>query len=326
MRILITGANGFVGRCLSTRLIAQGHQVIAVVRRDAAELPPGIAEVRVVADIGPDTDWTGLLEGIDAAIHLAARVHVMRDAAADPLARFRQVNVLGTEHLARAAARAGVRHFIYLSSVKVHGETSPDGMPFTESMVPAPEDAYGVSKLEAEQALATIAAATGLGLTVFRPPLVYGHGVRANFERLVNAVRRGIPLPFGAVRNRRSLVYVGNLADAIASSLLKPEAFGQTFLVSDGPAVSTAELIRGIADALQRKPRILNIPTGLLKLAGNFAGKRAEVQRLLGNLVVDDSHLRNRLGWHPPFSLREGLEATVSSRKTPLSARYGTQR
>lgn len=315
MNILITGANGFVGRHLSALLIARGHRVSAAVRRADAALPTGVAEVHAVGDIGPNTCWDGVLDGIDAVIHLAARAHVMRDTDPDPLASFRRVNVAGTERLARAAAQAGVGQFVYLSSVKVHGESSAKNTPYTEAMAPAPEDAYGLSKLEAEQALAAISADTGLSLTVFRPPLVYGPGVRANFERLVKAVRRGIPLPFGAVRNRRSLVYVGNLADAVAASLSRPEALGQTFLVCDGPAVSTAELIRAIAAALQVKPRLLRIPPALLETAASLAGKRAEIRRLLGDMAIDDAHLRNRLGWRPPFSLQEGLADTV--RKTP---------
>ncbi|QJD31137.1 UDP-glucose 4-epimerase family protein [Methylococcus geothermalis] len=321
MRILVTGANGFVGRQLTALLVEQGHRVTAAVRREGAALPAGIGEIRAIGDIGPDTDWNRVLDGIDAVIHLAARVHVMRETAPDSLARFRRVNVLGTQHLARAAAQAGAGHFVYLSSVKVHGETSPEGAPFTEAMAPAPEDAYGISKWEAEQALAKIAAETGLGVTVFRPPLVYGPGVRANFERLVEAVRRGIPLPFGAVQNRRSLVYVGNLADAVATSLSRAEAIGQTFLVSDGPAVSTAELIRSIAEALQCKPRLASIPPALLKLTGALTGKEAEIGRLLGDLAVNDALLRNRLGWRPPYSLREGLAATVL--KTPWPERLG---
>ena len=321
MRILVTGANGFVGRHLVTVLVEGGHRVTAAVRRADADLPAGIAEIHAVGDIGPDTDWTGVLEGIDAVIHLAARVHVMRETGPDPLSRFRRVNALGTERLARAAARAGVGHLVYLSSVKVHGETSPSGAPFTETMAPAPEDPYGLSKWEAEQALARIAADTGLGVTVFRPPLVYGPGVRANFARLVEAVRRGVPLPFGAVQNRRSLVYVGNLADAIAASLSRTEAIGQTFLVSDGPALSTAELVRSIAQALQCRPRLLAIPPALLRLAGALTGKRAEIGRLLGDLAVDDSLLRNRLSWRPPYGLEEGLAATVPEPPRPGRSR-----
>jgi UDP-glucose 4-epimerase len=329
MRILVTGANGFVGRHLVTVLVEGGHRVTATVRRADADLPAGIAEIHAVGDIGPDTDWTGVLEGIDAVIHLAARVHVMREicpgprsgTGPDPLSRFRRVNALGTECLARAAARAGVGHLVYLSSVKVHGETSPSGAPFTETMAPAPEDPYGLSKWEAEQALARIAGDTGLGVTVFRPPLIYGPGVRANFARLVEAVRRGVPLPFGAVQNRRSLVYVGNLADAIAASLSRTEAIGQTFLVSDGPALSTAELVRSIAQALQCRPRLLAIPPALLRLAGALTGKRAEIGRLLGNLAVDDSLLRARLGWRPPYGLREGLAATVPEPPRPGRSR-----
>ncbi|MDF9392315.1 MULTISPECIES: UDP-glucose 4-epimerase family protein [Methylococcus] len=311
MNVLVTGANGFVGCHLVQALVERGHRVIAAVRRDDVALPAGIAGVRTIGDIGPATDWTGMVEGIDAVVHLAARVHVMRETDPDPSSRFRQVNVLGTACLARAAAQAGVRHLVYLSSVKVHGETSPEGLPFTEAMTPAPEDTYGWSKWEAEQALAGIASETGLGLTVFRPPLVYGPGVRANFGRLVEMVRRGIPLPFGAVRNRRSLVYVGNLTDAIASSLLSTEAIGQTFLISDGAPLSTAELIRSIARAMHRKPRLLAIPPALLRLAGIVTGKRAETSRLLGDLAVDDSRLRSRLGWQPPYDLEEGLAATV---------------
>jgi nucleoside-diphosphate-sugar epimerase len=308
MNILVTGASGFVGRTLLPLLQSAGNRVRGAVRRE--HLFPGGVESCVVGDVGPATDWHEALTGMDAVVHLAARVHVMHDAESDPIAAFRAVNVAGTEHLARSAATAGVRRFIYLSSVKVNGEATTE-QPFREMDAPAPEDAYGVSKWEAELALHRVALETGLEVAIIRPPLVYGPGVGANFLRLVRALDRGLPMPLGSLSNRRSLIYVGNLVDAIIACLENPAAAGKTYLVSDGEDLSTPELVRGIASALDRPARLIPVPPALLRLGGRLLGKGKEVDRLLGSLTVDSGAICSDLGWAPPFSLTQGLEATA---------------
>ena len=242
-------------------------------------------------------------------MHLAARVHIMRDDAADPLAEFRRVNVEGTRVLASAAAAAGVRRFVYLSSIKVNGESTL--RPFTETDPPSPEDAYGISKWEAERGLTQIARASAMQYVILRSPLVYGPGVRGNFLSLMLAVARGVPLPLAAIDNRRSLLYVGNLVDAIRVCLSHPAAAEQLFLVSDGQDVSSAELSRRLAAALQVRPRLVPVPVPLLRLAGRLAGRGAAIERLVGSLQVDSSRIRAILGWFPPFSLDEGLAETA---------------
>jgi len=304
--VLVTGASGFVGRALCAALVSFGHRVRMAARAPQPDLPGAVA----VGDIGPATDWRAALAGIDSVVHLAARTHVLRETAADPLGEFRRTNVGGSERLARAAAAMGVRRFVFLSSVKVNGESTA-ARPFTESDAPYPEDAYGRTKLEAEQALAGISAATGLEVVVLRPPLVYGPGVKGNFLRLMRLVARGLPLPLGAIRNQRSLVYVGNLADAIVKSLDAPQAAGRTYLVSDGEDLSTPDLVRGLARALGVKPRLLSLPPAALGLAATLAGKRAEFARLTGSLQVDSSRIRRELDWRPPFTLAHGLELTA---------------
>ena len=338
MRILVTGANGFVGKSLCRSLLADGCSVLRALRCGDATLPEGI-ETAVVGDIGPDTDWRFALtpggngESVDAVVHLAARVHVMRDGAADPLAEFRKVNVEGTLNLARQAAVAGVRRFVFLSSVKVNGEGFPHpgtepphpGPPprggrewsggergvYDEADAPAPQDAYAVSKWEAEQGLAAIAQETGMEVVVLRPPLVYGPGVGGNFLRLLRLVERGVPLPLGAVDNRRSLLYLGNLVDAIALCLAHSAAANRTYLVSDGEDISTSDLIRKLAAQMGRRARLLPVPAALLEWGGRLVGKGAEAQRLLGSLAVDSGRIRSELGWRPPFTLDEGLAETV---------------
>ena len=271
---------------------------------------PGLPDAVAVGDIGPDTDWRTALEGVRGVVHLAARTHVLRETATDPLAAYRKINVSGTERLARSAAAGGVRRLVFVSSVKVNGERTEE-RPFTEDGAPRPEDAYGVSKWEAEQALFRIAAETGLEVVVLRPPLVYGPGVKGNFLRLMNLVARGVPLPLGAVDNRRSLVYTGNLAGAIIKALDAPQAAGRTYLVSDGEDVSTPDLVRGLARALGAKPRLLSLPLAALGLAATLAGKRAEVARLTGSLQVDSARIRRELDWRPSFALTQGLELTA---------------
>jgi len=264
----------------------------------------------VVGEIDGTTDWREALHGVHAVVHLAARVHVMRDVAADPLAQYRAVNVDGTLNLARQAAAAGVRRFVFISSIKVNGEERAAA--YTEADTPAPEDAYALSKWEAEQGLRQIAAQTGLEVVILRPPLVYGPGVGANFLALMHAVARGIPLPLGAIDNRRSLIFVGNLADAILCCLEHPAAAGKTFLISDGEDVSTPALVRRMAAALGRPARLVALPIPVLRAAAALVGKSALAIRLLDSLTIDGTAIRHTLGWSPPFTLDEGLRETAA--------------
>ena len=315
MRILVTGASGFVGRALCAALLQRGHAVRGAVRTTQAGLD-GVEQV-VVGSIDGGTRWAGALGAVEVVVHLAARVHVMNDGAADPLAEFRKVNVEGTLNLARQAAAAGVRRFVFLSSVKVNGERTLSGQAFTESDPPAPQDAYGLSKHEAEQGLRQIAAETGMEVVIIRAPLVYGPGVKANFAALVRGVRRGWPLPLGAVRNRRSLVGLGNLVDFIVTCTTHPRAANQTFLVSDGQDLSTADLVRALARAAGVPARLPSVPVWALRGAAALLGKGDAVQRLCGNLQVDITKAREVLGWTPPVSVEEGLRQAVAGGHVP---------
>lgn len=307
----VTGAAGFVGRRLCGVLSASGWEVVALVR---GVEPSSCAawEFRVVGNLAEENDLSGALRGLDAVIHLAARVHVMRDKAADPLKEFRRVNAAGTERLARSAARAGVRRFVFVSTAKVHGEATTGNAPFRESDAPRPQDPYAISKWEAEQALWRVAAETGLEVVVVRPPLVYGPGVGGNFLRLLRWVKRGVPLPFSSVRNRRSLVYVGNLADALLACVEQPQAAGKTYLLSDDQVFSTPDLIRTLASPMGLTPRLLPCPPLLLGLGGRLLGKGGEMERLMGSLELDSGLIRSELKWTPPFGARQGLEETVA--------------
>ncbi|SMH57902.1 UDP-glucose 4-epimerase family protein [Azospirillum agricola] len=309
MRVLVTGANGFVGRALVPLLAERGHHVRAAVRK-AGTVVPDAAETVAIGDIGPDTDWHRALDGIDAVAHLAARVHVMKDTAADPLAAFRAVNTDGTRRLAEQAAASGVRRFVYLSSIKALVDESQP-RPLDEATPADPHSPYGVSKLEAEQALAGIAADSGLEVAVIRPPLVYGPGVAGNFRSLLKLVASGLPLPLGGLDNRRSLIFVGNLADAAALCLTHPGASGGHFLVHDGQPLSTAELVRAIGTAIGRPARLVPLPAGLLALGARLAGKQAVYDRIAGSLTIDDRAIRDRLGWRPPHDPASGLRATA---------------
>jgi len=305
MKILITGANGFVGRALCRNLHAHGHIVVPAVRK-----PSGLDDEIIVGDIGPSSDWTKPLNGCDAVVHLAARVHLMDDQAENPSALYRLANTDATLNIARQTAEAGVKRFVFVSTIKVNGEGR--STPYRETDVPAPEGPYAVSKWEAEQGLRRLAAEIGLEVVVLRPPLVYGPGVKANFQRLARAVRRGWPLPLGAIDNRRSLLYLGNLVDAIRLCAERSDAAGQTFLLDDGNPISTPDLIRAMAHAMGRKPRILKTPLPLLEAAGGFLGRRKAVARLTGSLFVDSSAIRSHLGWTPPFSMETGLKETLA--------------
>lgn len=311
MRILLTGATGFVGRELLERMVAHVDlQPVAVVRNSAAAITKDVATFRV-AGIEGDTDWQPALEGVDAVIHCAARVHVMHDTSSDPLAEFRKVNVDGTLNLARQAARAGVRRFIFISSIKVNGEGTELGKPYSADCRPAPLDPYGLSKMEAEQGLCDLASETGMEIVIIRPVLVYGPGVKANFRSMMSWLCMGVPLPLGAIHNKRSLVSLENLVDLIVTCIDHPAAANQIFLVSDGEDLSTTELLRRMSLALGKPARLLPVPAALLESAAVMLGKKNVAQRLCGSLQVDISKTRELLGWAPPVSVDQALRMTA---------------
>lgn len=310
MTILVTGASGFVGAAVCRQAAASGLRVRGTWRAPAPAMD-GV-EPATVAAMDGQTDWTIALRGCRAVVHAAARVHVMSESAADPLAEFRRVNVQGSLQLARQAAAQGVRRFVFVSSVKVHGESTVPGRPFTARDVPAPQDPYGISKMEAEQGLREIAADTGMEVAIVRPPLVYGPGVKANFASLLRWLRRGRPLPLGSVHgNRRSLVALDNLVDLLLTCVEHPDAGNQTFLVSDGEDLSTTALLRRMGQALQRPARLIPVPPALLRIGASALGKGDMAQRLLGSLQVDIAHTRATLGWSPPIGVDEGLRRAV---------------
>lgn len=302
--ILLTGANGFVGRALHAELRARQLAVLAVSRRPA----PGCT---AIGSIDSRTDWGSALVGVTAVVHLAARVHVMRDKEEDPLAAFRTANVEATLHLARQAERAGVRRFVFVSSIKVNGERSAPGVPFRADDTPAPVDPYGVSKHEAEQGLLKLARRSDMEVVIIRPPLVYGPGVKANFLNMMRWLNRKLPLPFGAIDNRRTLVALDNLVALIVVCLEHPKAANRVFLAGDAESLSTTALLRQLATALGTKAFLVPVPASLLEAAAACLGKRAVAQRLCGNLEVDISASRELLGWTPPVSVDEGLLRTA---------------
>ncbi|WP_323506899.1 SDR family oxidoreductase [Glaciimonas sp. Gout2] len=306
--ILLTGASGFVGRALSLRLIELGVKLICAVR-EPFSLPD--AQMEVILDINEKTDWSRCLAGIDTVIHVAARVHVMQEVSGDPLAEFRRVNGAGTLNLAKQAVESGVKRFIFLSSIKVNGEETIDGVKLTEKDIPNPQDAYGVSKYEAELGLFQIAKDTGLEVIIIRPPLVYGPDVKANFASMLRWVHSRVPLPFGAVKNKRSFVYLGNLISLIICCIEHPDAANEIFFVSDGDDLSISELLNACAKALGKRSLLFSVPPVVLMLLASMFGKRATAQRLLGSLQVDISKSKERLGWIPPISVNDGLKETV---------------
>jgi len=337
MKILISGPNGFVGKKVCERLIGDGLHVRGA-QRNSTPLPDG-CESAIVGNIDASTDWSLALTGIDAVVHLAARVHIMNETSAHPMAAFREVNVHGTRRLAVEAAKSGVKRFVFISSIKVNGEAtlqssdrrSEYGSPtsevsserprtknqelstknlsaaFSERDQASPEDPYGQSKYEAELVLREIEAATGMEVVILRPPLLYGPGVKANFLKLIQWVDKGIPLPLGGVKNKRSLLSLTNFADVISKCLTDPRAGGQTFTVCDGDDVSSGELVERIAKALGKSPRLLPVPEWLMKFAGKLTGKSEQVERLCSSLQVDSSHVRERLDWQPPVTMDDEL-------------------
>ena len=316
MRVLVTGADGFIGRAVCIDVAERGHHVIAGTRLGVAV--PGAQENRALGDLGQPDGKENRVSNIDAIVHLAARVHVMNDGDADPLAAFRRVNVDGTRRIAEAAEQEGVKRLVFLSTAKVNGEATA-GRPFSEADSPKPEDFYGQSKWEAEQILAEIGSRGRLETVVLRVPLVYGPGVKANFLSLLRLCDTKFPLPFGAITdNRRSLLFVDNLADAIAAALQHPNAAGKTFLVSDGTPVSTAGLVRIMRAALERPARLWSISPALLQLMLSLIGKAAVADRLTGSLEIDSSAILKELGWHAPRAMEAGIAATARwYRSTP---------
>jgi nucleoside-diphosphate-sugar epimerase len=312
MKFLVTGANGFVGHALCAELSRRGYQVRGAMRSEKTEC--ACQERAVVCEIDEMTPWAEALTRIDVVIHLAARVHVMQDNSSDPLAEFRKVNVAGTEHLARCAAANGIKRFVYVSSIKVNGEATHGSEKFTGEDIPSPQDPYGVSKCEAELALHRVSAETGLEVVIVRPSLVYGAGVKGNFAQMLKVLARGIPLPLASVDNLRSLVYVGNLVDALILCATHPAAAGQTYLISDGEDISTPDLLRQLGAAMGCPARLLPCPQALLKLAGQLTGRADQVERLLGSLRVDSGKIRRELNWSPPYTLNQGLKVTAASR------------
>jgi nucleoside-diphosphate-sugar epimerase len=308
LQVLVTGATGLVGEAVVFRLLLdKRYTPVAAVRATTRlsglcrivpfdlELPTGMPELR----------------GIDVIVHCAARVHVMNEKGADGLAAFRKINVEGTVRLARRAAECGVKRFIFISSIKVNGEGTPRNKTFKATDLPAPVDAYGISKREAEDAIRQVCEETGMELVVIRPPLVYGPGVKANFLSMVRWLDRGIPLPLGAIDNRRSLVAIGNLTDLVLTCIDHPAAAGEIFLVSDGEDLSTTQLLRRTALALGTSARLLPVPAGLLQAAASMVGKSGIAERLCGNLQVDIQRTCELLGWRPPINTEKALRQTV---------------
>lgn len=311
-KILITGANGFVGRALYCRL-AEKYSVRGAVRskRETFRLPPEI-DVVEVGSINHDTDWSKALRGIQTVVHLAARAHVMKESSANPIAEYRRINVAGTERLARMALDAGVRRFIYMSSIGVNGEQT-SGKPFTEADYPRPERPYSVSKCEAENYLMRISAKAGLEVVILRPPLVYGPAVKGNMLKLMEYVYRGCPLPLAGINNRRSFIGLRNLVDAIMLSVTRPNAAGQTFLLSDGEDISTTDLIQTIAAAMGKKIILFKLPRPVFKWSSKFFPPvRQKLLQLTGSLVVDSSKFRNMMNWSPQYPLKQGIGEMVS--------------
>ncbi|OHW39720.1 MULTISPECIES: SDR family oxidoreductase [Pseudomonas] len=310
-RLLVTGSSGFVGRHLIQQLQGSTHlQVRALVRR-LPDVSASDVEYVVLPDFSAVSPEHPAVQGVDVVVHLASRVHVMNDTEVDPLAAFRQVNVGHTLALARSAASAGARRFVFVSSVKVNGEQTAPGRPFRETDPSAPVDPYGISKMEAEEALKALALETGLEVVIVRPVLVYGPGVKANFESMMKWLVKRVPLPFGAISNQRSLVALDNLVSLILTCTTHPAASNQTFLASDGDDVSTTELLRKLATALDAPARLIPVPQWVLACGATLLGKKALSQRLCGSLQVDITKAREVLGWHPPLTLEQGLEVTA---------------
>jgi nucleoside-diphosphate-sugar epimerase len=305
--VLVTGAAGFLGSAVCASLSSQGYLVRPAVRQHVASDSVEVA----VGDIGPGTDWAAALVNVYGVVHCAARVHVMDERAADSLEAFRRVNTEGTLNLARQAVMAGVKRFVFVSTLKVNGEATLPGHAFCADDMPAPQDSYSVSKHEAEVGLRQLAQVTGLEVVIVRPPLIYGPEVKGNFATLLRVVALGLPLPLGAINNARSLVALENMVDLLVICLKHPAAAGQIFLISDREDVSTTELLVRTARALKKRIILLPVPTSILKLAATLLGKHEVAQRICGSLQVDISKTCDLLDWKPVISLDEGLRRAV---------------
>lgn len=307
-KILVTGASGFVGRSLVPALILAGHQVRCAVRRRLDCLD---AEQIIVDNIESQTDWSDALDGMDTVIHLAARVHVMREKSASPAEEYLKTNVLATQVLAAEAAKHKIKRFIFLSSIKVNGELTLNAAPFTEEDVPKPEDPYGQSKLLAEQSLQLIAAETGMEYVILRPPLVYGPGVKANFFKMLQLANKAWPLPFGSINNRRSFIYVDNLVSALSTVIDAPNAANQLFLVADNTALSLPQLLRTIAYAMNKPARLIPVPPGLMRFFFKLIGLNGLNTRLFSSLEINTDKIKSQLAWTAPINSAEGLLKTA---------------
>jgi nucleoside-diphosphate-sugar epimerase len=309
MNVLVTGANGFVGKALCEALLENGHRVIAIYRSQQ-KVRVGVSP-HFISDINASTDWSEVLSNVDVVVHLAARVHVMNDIAENPLMEFRKINVDASLNLANQAILAGVKRFIYLSSIKVNGEFTLADKPFTETDIANPQDAYAISKHEAELALWGVCQHNNMELVIIRPPLIYGAGVKANFANMMRVVKRGVPLPLGKIHNQRSFIYVNNLTSLIIRCVEHTAAANQLFLASDNCDLSTTDLLTRCAKALAVKSRLIPIPQKMIEMAAAMLGKRDFAQRLCGNLQVNSAKARNLLAWQPPFTIDQGLKATA---------------
>ncbi len=312
MRVLLTGASGFVGQALLTTLRKESRETVVSLRYPSTVVPEEIPRY-VLGDISALTDWSSALETVDIVIHTAARVHVMKDQSADSLTHFRNTNTWATLNLARQAADSGVKRFIFLSSIKVNGETTLPGKPFQPDDCFVPTDPYALSKYEAEQGLLKLAVATAMEVVIIRPPLVYGPGVKANFAAMMKWLNKGIPLPLGAVHNQRSLVALDNLVSFISHCIEHPKAANEIFLISDGEDVSTTQLLQKVAEALGKKSRLVPVPVSWMRFAAKLLGKEAVANRLFGSLQVDISKARELLGWEPVITMEAQLKKTAEA-------------
>lgn len=303
----MTGANGFVGSVLCAEAVSRGFSVRAAVRTES--ILPAEVEVIPIANVDASVNWHAALQKCDAVVHLAARVHVMHELSQNPLAEFRKVNVDGTRHLAESAARAGVKRFVYVSSIGVNGTHS--SLPFTELNNPNPQNAYALSKWEAEQALHDVFKRTGLEVVIVRPPLVYGINAPGNFAQMLRVLQSGFPLPLASVHNQRDFIYVENLVDALITCATHPDAAGQTYLVSDGESVATPTLIRNLAKALGKRCHVFPFPVFIMRFLAGLLGKSSAVDKLTQSLQINSGKIRKELGWKPPYTMEQGLKATA---------------
>ncbi|AXB06225.1 SDR family oxidoreductase [Aeromonas caviae] len=307
-KIILTGASGFVGRQIKYAIPRE--QLILVGRRNLDE-----EYSFFLSNLDENSQYDDVMKDVACIIHCAARAHIMHDEADNPYCLYHKINVDGTLNFAKQAAVNGVKRFIYISSIKVNGESTTLNWPFTEKNTPAPVDAYGLSKLAAENSLRELAIETGMEVIIIRPPLVYGPGVKANFAAMMNLASKNLPLPLGAIHNKRSMVALDNLVDLIVTCIDHPKAANQTFLVSDDHDISTTELLEMMVRAAGKTPRLLPVPMEWLKFVGELIGKQAVIERLCGNLQVDISHTKETLGWQPPISMEEGIKRCFTEDK-----------